>query len=408
MNQLALSITQANASSGLSVSSLKKNLQVIMVGPALEVKGGISFVEREYLEAGLGRFVSVTFIPTFAGGSLASKFWVYVKALARLVFLLPSASGAIVHLHVSQKGSFLRKYIIFLLAKFMGRKTIVHLHGSQFKEFMHSHSFVTRQTKALFDGADAVLVLSELWKKIMTEFSSNPNIVTLYNPIRLKERRRSPRTSQMPERPRLPAVESLPVASRGLVSMMALRERLGIREIRVLFLGRLGERKGTFDLLKAIRDYAPAFRQARVSFILAGDGEVERARNFIWQNDLHDLADVPGWISGPDKEEFLESSDILILPSYNEQMPMSILEAMAYGYPIIATRVAGIPEMVEEGGNGFLFEPGDIPAMGKALMRLCSDAALRQTMGARSRQIVKEKFQTENILEQLVGVYESV
>ena len=85
---------------------------------------------------------------------------------------------------------------------------------------------------------------------------------------------------------------------------------------------------------------------------------------------------------------------------------MSILEGMGYGYPIIATQIAGIPEMVTNGENGFLFNPGDVRTMTDILIRLCHDSKLRQQMGQKSRQIIRDKFESKIIIEQLVNIYE--
>ena len=87
---------------------------------------------------------------------------------------------------------------------------------------------------------------------------------------------------------------------------------------------------------------------------------------------------------------------------------MSILEAMSYGYPILATDIAGIPEMIDQGENGFLFSPGDLDSMEKHLKQLCEDEALRQQMGLNSQRIIAEKFDSQLITDKLVGIYQNI
>jgi glycosyltransferase involved in cell wall biosynthesis len=347
---------------------VNENIYIVMFGPGFSLHGGIVSVVREYFKAGLQDRVRLIFVPTLEAKRGPA---IFIKAIILLLWLALRHRPLIVHLHLSQKGSFVRKFIIFLGAKICSLKTVVHLHSSQFEEFMNAHAVMRGLAKFMFDHASRVLVLSEVWDKKLRLFSSNPNISILYNPAQLREKGQ--------------AIDD---------------------KTRVLFMGRLGQRKGVYDLLNCIAQNQNDFRKHRAHFILAGDGEVDHVRRIAHDTGISDLVEVPGWVAGEARERYLKTSDIFILPSYNEQMPMSILECMGYGYPIIATRIAGVPEMVTTGENGFLFAPGDARAMTDALIRLCHDSRLRQLMGRKSRQIVQEKFESKLIVEQLVNIYE--
>ena len=216
-------------------------------------------------------------------------------------------------------------------------------------------------------------MMSNLWLQRLSTFTSNKNVLLVYNPISLSG-----------------------------------REQSNNGKLNILFLGRLGKRKGVYDLLECVNQNKEYFQSKKARFILAGDGEVEKTRQFVADHELTDLVEVPGWILSEQKEKYLKTSDILILPSYNEQMPMSILEGMGYGYPILATNIASIPEMVKHGENGYLFEPGDIRAMTLFIQNLCEDVSLREKMGRRSQELVKEKFESTKIVDQLVSIYENL
>ena len=163
-----------------------------------------------------------------------------------------------------------------------------------------------------------------------------------------------------------------------------------------------------YDLLEVIKRDKDYFSTRQITFVLAGNGELDKVQKIIKEHHLQDIVEVPGWISGSEKEAYYKDSHFLILPSYNEQMPMSILEAMSYGYPILASNVAGIPEMVEHGVNGLLFNPGDLDILDKYLRQLCDDESLRDTMGLNSKQLVLDKFETGLILEELVDIYKQI
>lgn len=351
-----------------------KKIKVVMLSPDLDVKGGISFVVQEYLKGGLEGKVDLHFIPTHKDGSLLKKIGVFIAAVGQFIALAPKMKHMIVHFHTSQNGSFFRKFILFCIAKIMGAKTIAHIHGSQFDVFMTKNALFRALTRFYFDKSDRILVMSKKWVERVSHFTKNNNITLLYNPASLSRTRGSNHHEQ----------------------------------INILFMGRLGQRKGIYDLLECIAGNKDYFQDQHAKFILAGDGEVDQVRQFVADNDLKNLIEVPGWIASEQKEKYLETSDILILPSYNEQMPMSILEAMGYGCPIIATNIAGIPDMVAHGENGFLFEPGHVDDMTQALKNLCTDASLREKMGRKSQELIKEKFENTKIVNQLASIYENL
>ena len=119
------------------------------------------------------------------------------------------------------------------------------------------------------------------------------------------------------------------------------------------------------------------------------------------------MAQFVGWISGPQKHQLLSESDLYILPSYNEGLPLSILEAMSYRLPVISTPVGGTAEAVQEGVNGFLVPPGDKAALHDRLLRFIAQPDLIVTMGNASGQIIRQ-YQPETIFPKLQTLYESL
>jgi len=117
---------------------------------------------------------------------------------------------------------------------------------------------------------------------------------------------------------------------------------------------------------------------------------------------------VLGWVSGDDKKKLLETGDIYALPSYNEGLPVSILEAMSWEIAVISTRVGGIPELVRDGTDGILINPGDVTALSQALMRLGKDKEFRQQLGRAARSQVETSYSRENVMPQLEAIYQSL
>jgi glycosyltransferase involved in cell wall biosynthesis len=107
------------------------------------------------------------------------------------------------------------------------------------------------------------------------------------------------------------------------------------------------------------------------------------------------------------KTELFERANLFVLPSYNEGLPMAILEGMTAGMAIVSTPVGGIPEVVRDGYNGFLVPPGDIDALAEKLAVLAHDPQLCHLMGQRSREIVKSELDVKSYVTRLIDLYNS-
>jgi glycosyltransferase involved in cell wall biosynthesis len=142
-------------------------------------------------------------------------------------------------------------------------------------------------------------------------------------------------------------------------------------------------------------------------FVFGGNGEVDRLRAAIAGAGVEASCEVLGWVAGPDKVRAFERASIYCLPSYSEGLPVSVLEAMAAGLPVVSTAIAGTPEAVAEGESGFLIAPGDRVALAERLSRLARDASLRSSMGQAGRAIAEARFGSEAIAERLRKLWES-
>ncbi|MFQ5444607.1 MAG: glycosyltransferase family 4 protein [Nitrospinales bacterium] len=362
----------------INTSSEKKTrkLRVLMFGPSRNYSGGISNVVNNWIETGIGEMIQLHYISTLeisVPGQYIFKIGNALKAYFH--FIVHSRHPIdIIHIHMSSYMSFFRKWFIFKYSKWKNIKTIIHIHGSEFELFFNnSNGLVKRLIVNLFDTADAIIVLSKTWKNFVQSISANPHIYILYNGSSLKK-------------------FSGKIPNNG--------------KIKVLFMGRLGQRKGAFDLLEA---FGKAIKTVPdLQLILGGDGEVEQIREMVSQKGLKNQVIVPGWISGEEKISTFKSCDIFVLPSFNEGLPGSILEAMAVGVPVISTPVGGIPEAVIENRNGFLINPGDVDSLYKKIVKLGQDKNLREMMGKESHKIIKEKFDIESIVSKLGEIYAEV
>jgi glycosyltransferase involved in cell wall biosynthesis len=347
---------------------------VMMVGTNPESRGGISSVLCMYRAAGM--FEKVCFLASYTDGSLLRKLIYYLGFLTQFGWTLISQPDIrLVHIHTASRGSFLRKSIVMMLARAAGKKTVVHIHGAEFKQFYERSPLLLRKIiRTLLGSCDTIIALSDQWKKDLSHISGNPRIRVIYNPT-------------MMQKPLFANEKMAPEA-----------------KVNFLFMGRLGKRKGVYDIIESARQ----IRAENVKISLYGDGEIENVKTMITANGVEDKVHVCGWIHGSQKDQAFRAASALILPSYSEGFPISVLEAMAYGIPVVATDVGGIAECIEDGVNGYLIKPGDCEKLANCIERLAASSVLRARMGKSGHEKASRMFALSVIVNQLEELYDEL
>lgn len=174
----------------------------------------------------------------------------------------------------------------------------------------------------------------------------------------------------------------------------------------VVCVGRLCEQKGQMLLLAAAREMAA--RGVAFELVFAGDGEMRpELERLIAEYGLRDRVRITGWVSGEQVRSLLQDARGLILPSLAEGLPVVIMEAMALARPVVTTRIAGIPELVRDGEEGWLVSAGDCRALVKAWTELLeTDAARLREMGEKARQRVMARHSTAQSARLLMRLFE--
>lgn len=209
-------------------------------------------------------------------------------------------------------------------------------------------------------------------------------------------------------RPRALIPNGVPVAtfSAPAVPRRAWREREGIPEDAIVLacVARLSAQKNVGALLQALAAQRP---RTDLMLLLCGEGE-ERGQLEAGARRLGIAGRVRFLGSRADIPELLAASDLFVLPSLYEGHPLSVMEAMAAGLPVLATAVGGVPEVVRPGETGLLVPPGDVAALAAAMGRLADDAGERLRLGREGARVAAERFDVSRMAAAYDGLYQEL
>jgi len=167
---------------------------------------------------------------------------------------------------------------------------------------------------------------------------------------------------------------------------------------------RLGPRKGHKILLEALNLIRSHLDRVRVCIV--GDGEMRDELERL--SSKLDLRSVYFWGHRDDVENILSKSDIYVLPTISDTLPISVIEAMFAGKAIVTTRVGGIPELIRHQETGLLAEPGDVKQLADCLLRLMQDRDLAKRLGRNAQQYARDHLTADKMASKIEGVYRSV
>jgi glycosyltransferase involved in cell wall biosynthesis len=264
-----------------------------------------------------------------------------------------------------------------MLSRLLGRPVVLHTHGADFDEFYHrSPAFIKPFFRFIFSLCSRILVLSGFWRSFFIKHAEPKKVEILHNGV--------------------------------YASVFSEHFTAPTNLSRFLFLGRLGQRKGVYDLLQAIDILVNKERHSDLQFFLAGDGDIDEVNRIIAEKQLTQHVQLLGWLQEKEKMEWFRQVDTIVLPSYNEGLPMALLEAMAAGKIIISTRVGGIPDLVEDGKNGFLMTPGDIDKLCQSIVYVKNHPAEMITMAKDNQEKILQDYNLATINQQLFAIYREV
>ena len=283
-------------------------------------------------------------------------------------------SADLVHIHTASYTSFFRKSFFMLWCIILRKKYIAHIHGGGFPEFMRkSHGIKKRYRVWLLKHASAIITLAEIFEKTVQSYlpsSGKRKYFILPNPGRFDLQ----------------------------------KPHIFTPQVNIFYCGWLEKEKGIFDLLQAFaRSRQPDWR-----LIMVGKGKHEELKKQAAGLGIANAVELRQWQNADELSELYGSSTLLVLPSYIEAMPMVLLEAMAFGLPIIASSVGAIPDMLPESQQDCLLTPGDVEKLSKLLADLAGNNIRLQQISSELQQRFAGKFSAAEVFKQQKMIYETL
>lgn len=344
-------------------------MNIVLVGPSLMQRGGVVSVIKS-LEGFLNSHgATVRTIATTTEGGKIRNLLTFLRAWFSIINACTLQRADLVHLHMASRGSCLRKSTLGLTCWLLRMPFVIHLHGGRFSIFHDTElgpigrSFVD----FVFRRAASVIALSQTWQHWLKKTINLKKVTIVFNGV--------------------------PTYTTSLKDTS---------KPTILFLGRLSTNKGTGELITAMIDVMQKFPNSVLE--LGGDGDIETYR--LQASGLPNIKFL-GWVDDAGRQAALARASIYCLPSWNEGLPMSVLEAMSAGLPVVSTPVGGIPEAITEGVTGLLVQPGDIKNLAAALCKLLQDPEMATAMGKKGQDRHRDRFSAESMGNSCLEVYAS-
>jgi glycosyltransferase involved in cell wall biosynthesis len=357
-------------------------LKVLLNTVCLDIEGGVSnyySVVRPFLGEGVEYF-------TVGARGQKGILGVIVRMLKDyLDFLLKLRNGNydLVHINPSLRyKAIIRDGIFLLIAKAMGEKVIVFAHGwdNRFERVLRQYFLgIFRMT---YMKADAFIVLSSEFREKLIDMGYR-NLVFI-------------ETTAIDDGIFTRTDETIP--GTGKPSQNG--------EFNILFLSRIERAKGIYEAIDAFAMLRSAHDYAKLT-VAGNGGELSNARAYVLSREIEGV-EFTGYLRGEAKRKVFSRADVYLLPTYGEGMPISVLEAMAYGLPVITRPVGGIRDFFEDGKMGFVTESRSPEVFAQLLKNLAVDQGLRSRISAYNIAYAKDHFLASKVASRIKEIYKKV
>jgi glycosyltransferase involved in cell wall biosynthesis len=368
-------------SASAAAADLDSDGRYIYIACPWSPKGGGMFKVADYLiqaqslETQAG-FAELRPLDTRGGANAIYSLWMLAKAVGKLVRGRLQGKLAGVHVNMAERLSLFRKSVIIVSCRALGVPVVLHLHAAQLHQSYRALppplQAVTRWVFSL--PASCVVLGASARRFVIDEL-------------------------------KVPAAR-VEVVNNGVPGPVKppLRASAAQRVQRVLFVGNLSERKGVTDLLQALA--VPGTNTTRLQLTFAGGGDVRQYQKKAVDLGVDGLVRFLGWADQSQVARLMHRADILVLPSYDEGLPLVILEALANGVAVVCTPVGEIPLTLTDGLNACFVEPGNSASIAAGLQKVLNEPEFRQHLGQNGRALYDQNFSLPRFFASVARIHQ--
>lgn len=357
--------------------------KLMLIAPLPPPYGGIAFITRALYAAGLEKSFNLIHINTSKGTSREnigiitfSDIWLSFRTVARVFSaLIHNRNISYALILTSNNTALYRVSIYIFLLRLFHVQVLTNLHGTRFFSergiiIKKLHSYIIKRSSYILSPTQADL------EGLQQNFNQCNKFRLFYNSTYITSRNTAHNSDNV--------------------------------FFILIGIGRLSQAKGAFDLIQVVIELIHENHPVRLLWI--GSGAFEK--DDLLANDLISKAGTQAInqiellknIDDMAKFELLNQSDLFILPTYTDNLPISILEAMAMKLPVISTHVGAIPEVIIEKENGWLVEPGDLHALKKTILMVLHNKSILEEIGKKNEMKYLTQFSTSNRLSELIDI----
>lgn len=280
----------------------------------------------------------------------------------------------------------IRDGIFIMCARMFGSKTIVFFRGWDY----HAEEAIKSRLRIFrffFGSSDALIVLTERSRATLRQWGFNQKIYL---------------ETTLVDRDLIRDVDDL--------SLKAKYARLAVdKTINLLYLSRIEERKGIFELVRAFKMLCAAKDLShRFQLRICGDGLAEEDLRVELENLDPEMIQWSGHVTGQKKIDAYRDAHIFVFPSHGEGMPNAVLEAMGFGLPVVCTPVGGLVDFFEDGVHGRLVPIGDVQAIHDSILDLCSDQQRLTRIAMNNHLYAVERFRSDKVCLRVKKIFNEV
>lgn len=334
------------------------------------MRGGVSTVIKSMEQDPIWEKYHCHWLQCQINKGIAWKLLYFIWGLLSALVRVPMYG--IIHFHTTPGPGMKVVLPIFLYALLWHKKTILHLHmGNQMRDYKNDMLF-----RWVMSKADQIIVLGKTWRDFLVEeMEVRSPVEFLYNPVN----------------------------QNCTMTTDNRRQTTDSYKKYFLFAAFFNINKGYDILLKAFARVVEKYPEWKL--VMCGVGDTEDVKHYIAENHVENSVELPGWVEAEQRDEYFRHAAAYCMTSRQEGLPMSVLESLSIGVPVISTPVGCLPEFLTTNRNVLFFDFENAVQLEQQMIRVIEDSNLCEHLAKNGREVIELSFTPEKVFGKLDKIY---